>query len=165
MREVDVSHADMFLALTNDDETNILSSVLASELGAKANFALDNQPQFLRFARRLGVDSFISPRSVTVSKILRLVRRGRIRGVYSLFDGAAELMEAEALETSTLVGKPLRKAELDANIRIGAVIRGDKVVMPSGDVRIESGDFVIVLARSDRVKAVEQMFRVSLDFF
>lgn len=165
MREVDVSHADMFLALTNDDETNILSSVLASELGAKANFALVNQPQFLRFARRLGVDSFISPRSVTVSKILRLVRRGRIRGVYSLFDGAAELMEAEALETSTLVGKPLRKAELDANIRIGAVIRGDKVVMPSGDVRIESGDFVIVLARSDRVKAVEQMFRVSLDFF
>ncbi|MCB9993818.1 MAG: Trk system potassium transporter TrkA [Hyphomicrobiaceae bacterium] len=165
MREVDISHADMFLALTNDDETNILSSVLASELGAGANFALVNQPQFQRFARRLGVDSFINPRSVTVSRILRLVRRGRIRGVYSLFDGAAELIEAEALETSTLVGKPLRKAEIDANVRIGAVIRGDKVVMPSGDVRIEAGDFVIVLARSDRVKTVEQMFRVSLDFF
>lgn len=165
MREVDVANADMFLGLTNDDETNILSSVLADELGCRSNFALVNQPQYPRFAKRLGVDSFINPRSVTVSRILRHVRRGRIRGVYSLFDGAAELMEAEALETSTLVGKPLSSTKIDENVRIGAIIRGDSVIMPSGDVRIESGDLVIVLARADKVKSVEQMFRVSLDYF
>lgn len=165
MREVDIAHAEMFLGLTNDDETNILGSVLASELGCAANFALVNQPQYQRFANRLGVDSFINPRSVTVSKILRHVRRGRIRGVYSLFEGAAELVEAEALETSTLVGKPLREIDMDEGIRIGALIRGQEAILPTGNTRIEAGDLVIVLAAADKVKKVELMFRVSLDYF
>ena len=165
LREVDIRDAQMFLGLTNDDETNILSSVLASELGCKANFALVNQPQYPRFARRLGVDSFINPRSITVSKILRHVRRGRIRGVYSLFDGSAELLEAEALETSPLVGKPLKDFGIGADIRIGAIIRGSEVILPSGNVRIEAGDFVIVMALASAVRKVEQMFRVSIDFF
>ncbi|UJQ95000.1 Trk system potassium transporter TrkA [Mariluticola halotolerans] len=165
LREVDIRDAQMYLGLTNDDETNILSSVLASELGCKANFALVNQPQYPRFARRLGVDAFINPRTVTVSKVLRHVRRGRVRGVYSLFDGAAELIEAEALDTSTLVGKPLREFNIGPGIRIGAIMRGDEVIMPHGNVRIEAGDFVVVMALAAQVRQVEQMFRVSLDFF
>jgi trk system potassium uptake protein TrkA len=165
LREVDVRDAQMFLSLTNDDETNILSSVLASELGCPANFALVNQPQYPRFARRLGVDAFINPRQVTVSKVLRHIRRGRIRGVYSLFEGSAELIEAEALETSTLVGKPLREYDLGDGVRIGAIIRGEQVIMPMGNVRIEAGDLVIVLALVEHVRKVEQMFRVSIDFF
>jgi len=165
LREVDIRDSEMFLGLTNDDETNILSSVLASELGCKANFALVNQPQYPRFARRLGVDSFINPRSVTVSKILRHVRRGRIRGVYTLFDGSAELIEAEALETSPLVGKPLRETDISEGIRIGAIIRGDEIIMPTGDCRIEAGDLVIVMALGESVRKVEQLFRVSIDFF
>ncbi len=165
LQEVDVRDAQMYLGLTNDDETNILSSVLASELGCKANFALVNQPQYPRFAKRLGVDNFINPRSITVSKILRHIRRGRIRGVYSLFEGRAELIEAEALETSPLVGKPLREFDVGEGIRIGAIIRGDKVIMPAGDVRIEAGDLVVVFALTQQVRKVEQMFRVSLDFF
>jgi len=155
----------MYLGLTNDDETNILSCVLASELGCAANFALVNQPQYPRFARRLGVDAFINPRTVTVSKILRHIRRGRIRGVYSLYDGAAEMIEAEALETSTLVGKPLREFETGPGIRIGAIVRNGEVIAPHGDVRVESGDFVVVFALAAQVRQVEQMFRVSIDFF
>jgi len=165
LREVDISDADMFLGLTNDDETNILSSVLSSELGCKANFALVNQAQYPRFARRLGVDAFINPRSVTVSKILRHVRRGRIRGVYSIFEGEAELLEAEALETSTLVGKPLKEVDFGDGVRIGAIIRAGKVIMPVGSTRIEAGDLVIVFAIAEKVRQVEQMFRVSIDFF
>lgn len=165
LREVDISDSDMFLGLTNDDETNILSSVLSSELGCKANFALVNQAHYTRFAHRLGVDAFINPRSVTVSKVLRHVRRGRIRGVYSLFDGAAELLEAEALETSTLVGKPLKEVTMGDGIRIGAIIRGNQVIMPTGSSRIEAGDLVIVFALSANVRQVEQMFRVSIDYF
>ncbi|HEY8595684.1 MAG TPA: Trk system potassium transporter TrkA [Devosiaceae bacterium] len=165
LREVDARDAHMFLGLTNDDETNILSSVLASELGCRANFALVNQPQYPRFARRLGVDAFINPRSVTVSKILRHVRRGRIRGVYTLFDGAAELLEAEALETSTLVGKPLHDFDFGPGVRIGAIVRGGSVIMPTGNTQVEAGDFVIVFALAAQVRQVEQMFRVSLDFF
>jgi len=165
MREVDIRDAHMFLGLTNDDETNILASVLASELGCRANIALVNQPQHQRFARRLAVDAFINPRAITVSKILRHVRRGRIRGVYTLANGAAELIEAEALETSTLVGQPLREFKFPEGVRIGAIIRGDRVIMPAGDVRVESGDFVIVFALAEHVRKVEQMFRVSIDFF
>lgn len=165
LREVDIRDAHMFLGLTNDDETNILSSVLASELGCRANFALVNQPQYPRFARRLGVDAFINPRGVTVSKVLRHIRRGRIRGVHTLFEGRAEMIAAEALETSPLVGKPLREIELSDGIRIGAIIRGDEVIMPHGNARVESGDFVIVMALANQVRKVEQMFRVSIDFF
>jgi trk system potassium uptake protein TrkA len=155
----------MFLGLTNDDETNILSSVLASELGCPSTIALVNQTQYPRFARRLGVDAFINPRAVTVSKILRHVRRGRIRGVYTLHNGAAEIIEAEALETSPLVGRPLRDFEFGAGVRVGAIIRGRDVLLPSGDVRVEAGDFVIVFAVASAVRQVEQMFRVSIDFF
>ncbi len=165
LQEVDVRDAQLYLGLTNDDETNILSSVLASELGCKANFALVNQPQYPRFAKRLGVDSFINPRSITVSRVLRHIRRGRIRGVYSLFEGRAELIEAEAFDTSPLVGKPLREFEMGEGIRIGAIIRGDKEIMPTGDVRIEAGDLVVVFALTSQVKRVEQMFRVSPDSF
>ncbi len=165
LREVDISDADMFLGLTNDDETNILASVLSSELGCKANFALVNQAHYSRFAHRLGVDAFINPRSITVSKILRHVRRGRIRGVYSLFNGVAELLEAEALETSTLVGKPLKEVDFGDGVRIGAIIRGGQVIMPTSTTRVEAGDLVIVFALASKVKQVEQMFRVSIDYF
>ena len=165
MREVDVRDAHMFLGLTNDDKTNILSSVIASEMGCRANIALVNQSQYPRVARRLGVDAFINPRAITVSKVLRHVRRGRIRGVYTLGNGAAEILEAEALETSTLVGKPLREFKLPPGIRIGAIVRGSQSIMPTGDTIVRAGDFVIVFALAASLRQVEQMFRVSIDFF
>lgn len=165
MREVGIEQCQMFLGLTNDDETNILSCVLASELGGATTIALVNQAQYPRFARRLNVDAFLNPRAATVSKILRHVRRGRIRGVYSLYNGAAELLEAEALETSPLVGKPLKEFKFGEGVRIGAIIRGGEVQMPNGDTRIEAGDLVIVFALAKSVRKVEQMFRVSIDFF
>ena len=165
MREVDVRDAHMFLGLTNDDKTNILSSVIASEMGCRANIALVNQAQYPRVARRLGVDAFVNPRAITVSKVLRHVRRGRIRGVYTLANGAAEILEAEALETSTLVGRPLREFKLPPGIRIGAIVRGSQPIMPTGDTVIRAGDFVIVFALAANLRQVEQMFRVSIDFF
>jgi trk/ktr system potassium uptake protein len=165
MHEVDVRDTHMYLGLTNDDETNILSSVMASELGCPTTVALVNHAQYPRYAKRLGVDAFINPRTVTVSRILRHVRRGRIRGVYTLQNGDAELLEAEALDTSPLVGKQLRHVDIDPGVRIGAVIRGDEVIMPSGDMKVEAGDFVIVFSLAASVREVEQMFRVSIDFF
>ena len=165
MREVDIRDAHMFLGLTNDDKTNILASVIASEMGCNANIALVNQSQYPRIARRLGVDAFINPRAITVSKVLRHVRRGRIRGVYTLANGAAEILEAEALETSTLVGKPLREYKLPQGVRIGAIVRGNQAIMPTGDTVVRAGDFVIVFALAANLRQVEQMFRVSIDFF
>ena len=113
----------------------------------------------------LGIDVAVSPRDVTVSTILQHVRRGRIRAVHSIREGLAELIEAEALETSPLVGTPLRDIKLPPGIIVGAIVRGDSVIMPRGDSVVHANDRVIILAAGGLVKKVEKLFSVRLDFF
>ncbi len=163
--EADIEHCDLMVALTNDDQVNILSSVMAKRLGAKSNMTLLNNTSYYEFTKTLGIDAHLNPRSVTISKILQHVRRGRIRGVHSVQNGAAEVIEAEALETSTMVGTPLRELDLPDGIRIGAVYRDKEIIMPNGDTVVKAKDRIVVFATSERVSQVEQMFRVSLEFF
>ncbi|MBH0237018.1 Trk system potassium transporter TrkA [Methylobrevis albus] len=165
LSEADVETADTLVALTNEDEVNILACVLGRTLGARRTLSLLNNASYPTFAKALGIDAYINPRGVTVSKILRHVRRGRIRAVHTVQNGAAEIIEAEALDTSPLVGKPLRELNLPAGVRIGAVFRAGKVLTPDGDTRIVARDRVIIFAVAGRVRMVEQMFRVSLEFF
>jgi trk system potassium uptake protein TrkA len=164
-READVSDADALVALTNDDEVNIIACVMAKKLGCRSTMALINNRSYHAFTESLGIDATVNPRALTVSKILRHVRRGRIRGVHTIENGAAEVIEAEALETSPLVGKPLRELDLPEGIRIGAIYRDGKVVAPDGTTSILARDRVIIFATAERVRQVEQMFRVSLEFF
>ncbi|MDR6951026.1 trk system potassium uptake protein TrkA [Ancylobacter sp. 3268] len=165
LEEASIGDADMMVAVTNDDRVNILSCLLSRELGAAGMLSLLNDPSYPGFARGLGIDAYVNPRQITVSKILQYVRKGRIRGVHSLLNGAGEVIEAEALETSPLVGKPLRNLDLFDGMRIGAIMRGGQLILPRGDVVIHARDRVILFALADRVKRVEQMFRVSLEFF
>ncbi|MXN66954.1 Trk system potassium transporter TrkA [Stappia sp. GBMRC 2046] len=163
--EADIEDADTMVALTNEDEVNILSCVMAKKLGCRRNLSLLNNSSYPTFAHALGIDAFVNPRQVTISKILRHVRRGRIRGVHALQNGAAEIIEAEALETSPMVGKPLRDVDLPDGIRVGAIFRDGKVVTPNGETQLQAHDRVVLFAVADRVRQVEQMFRVSLEFF
>ncbi len=165
LREADAQEAETFVALTNDDEVNILGCVMAKRLGCRSTMALINNRSYPAFTSSLGIDAVINPRSVTVSKILQHVRRGRIRGVHTIENGLAEVIEAEALETSPLVGKELRELDLPHGIRVGAIYRNGKVVIPDGSTQILANDRVIIFATADRVRQVEQMFRVSLEFF
>jgi trk system potassium uptake protein len=165
LEEADIGEADIVMGLTNDDQVNVLSCVLAKRLGAKRSLTLLNNASYPAFARGLGIDAFVNPRQVTVSRVLQHVRRGRIRSVHSLGEGGAEAVEAEALETSPLVGRPLREVDSLRNIRIGAVLRGGKVLMPTGSMEIEARDRVVLFTPADRVREVEQLFRVSLEFF
>ncbi|MTH98240.1 Trk system potassium transporter TrkA [Roseibium sp. RKSG952] len=165
LNEADVGEADTMVALTNEDEVNILASVMAKKLGCRRNLSLLNNPSYPAFANALGIDAFINPRAVTISRILQHVRRGRIRGVHSLQNGAAEIVEAEALDTSPLVGRPLRDIDLPSGIRIGAVYRQGKVLTPNGELQIQAQDRIVIFAVASRVRQVEQMFRVSLEFF
>ncbi|WP_321340621.1 Trk system potassium transporter TrkA [Breoghania sp.] len=165
LREADIGEADTMVALTNDDEVNILSCVMAKKLGCRRNLSLLNNAGYPAFAHALGIDAYINPRAVTISKILQHVRRGRIRGVHSLQNGQAEVIEAEALETSPLVGRPLSAVDLPDGIRIGAIYRDNTVITPNGRTQIEANDRVVIFATADRVRQVEQMFRVSLEFF
>ncbi|PRD42212.1 Trk system potassium transporter TrkA [Phyllobacterium phragmitis] len=165
LREADVQDADLMVALTNQDQINILASIMAKSLGCKANLALINDPAYQGFTRTVGIDAYINPRTVTISRVLQHVRRGRIRAVQSVHRGLAEVIEAEALETSPLVGPPMRDLHLPDGLRIGAIYRDGKVLKPDGSTRIKPKDRVIIFATSEAVRHVEQMFRVSLEFF
>lgn len=165
LSEAGVEDTEAVVALTNNDETNILASVIAKRGGAVQAVCLINNQTYGGLMETLGIDTFIDPRATTVSIILQHVRRGRIKGLHSIAGGAAEVIEAEALETSPLVGKPLRDAKLPDGISIGAIIRGEDVLRPTGDTKIETGDRVIIFAQKEFVRKVEQMFRVSLEYF
>jgi trk system potassium uptake protein TrkA len=138
---------------------------MSKRLGCKSNLALINNPTYHEFTGMLGIDAHVNPRTVTISRILQHVRRGRIRAVHSIQRGAAEIIEAEALETSPLVGPPLRDLELPDGIRIGAIVRDGKPLTPDGSLKIKPKDRIVMFAMAQAVKQVEQMFRVSLEFF
>jgi len=163
--EADIQDADLMVAVTNNDQVNILSSVMAKRLGCRANLALLNNPSYHDLIKAMSIDAFVNPSTVTISKVLQHVRRGRIRGVHSVHKGAAEIIEAEALETSPLVGPPLRDLDLPHGMRIGAIYRDGVVLKPNGQLRIRPKDRVVIFAMAEAVKQVEQMFRVSLEFF
>ena len=165
LNEADIQGADLMVALTNNDQVNILSSVMAKRLGCKANLVLINNPSYQDLTKSVGIDAYVNPGSVTTSRVLQHVRRGRIRAVHSVMRGAAEIIEAEALETSPLVGSHLRDLDLPDGMRVGAVYRDGAVIKPSGGMMIKPKDRVVIFALADAVKDVEQMFRVSLEFF
>ena len=165
LREAGIGQTEAYVALTNDDKVNVLSAVLAKQEGALHSMSLVSGLDIDQLAGPLGIDSFIDPRSVTVSSILRYVRRGRIRGVHPVRNGEAEVVEAEALETSPLIGKPLRDAELPDGVRLGAVVRDDKVFIPHGSTEIRPRDRVIVFALREQAKEIQHRFRVSMEYF
>ncbi len=165
LTEANVQSADAVIAVTNDDQVNILSSLLAKREGAKRATTLVNNMTYGPLVRSLGIDAVVNPRAITTSRILQHIRRGRIRGVHSLRDGLAEIIEAETLDTSPLSGKSLRDAKLPAGVIVGAIARNDEIIIPRADTVIQTGDRVIVFATRKMVKKVEKMFAVRLDFF
>jgi trk system potassium uptake protein TrkA len=165
LEEANVAATETIVTVSNDDEVNILSALLAKRYGAQRAMALINNMSYGPLVGSLGIDVVVSPRDVTVSTILQHVRRGRIRAVHSLREGRAEVVEAEALDTSPLVGTPLRDAKLPPGIVVGAIVRGDTVIIPRGDSVIRANDRVVIFAASGLVKKVEKMFSVRLEFF
>ncbi len=165
LEEANVGTAEAVVAVTNDDETNILASLLAKRLGSDRAITLVNSSAYAPLIASLGVDVAVSPRNITVSTILQHVRRGRIHSVNTLRDGFGELIEAEAMDTSGLIGKPLREAELPDDVILGSVVREDEVILPRGSTVVEVGDRIVLFARSEAVKEVEKMFSVRLEFF
>jgi trk system potassium uptake protein TrkA len=165
MEEANVGTAEAVIAVTNDDETNILASLLAKRAGSRRAITLVNNSAFEPIIPSLGIDVLVSPRNITVSTILQHVRRGRIHSVHTLQEGFGELIEAEAMETSSLVGVPLKEARLPEGVLVGAIVRDDKVIMPRGSTVVSVNDRVVLFAANESVKQVEQLFSVGLEFF
>jgi trk system potassium uptake protein TrkA len=163
--EAGVGLAETVVAVTNDDETNILSALLAKRHGCRRVMALVNKSDYATLMSTLGIDVVISPRAITVSNVLHHVRRGRIHAVHSLREGFGELIEADALETSSLVGRPLKEIKLPQGVLVGALVRSGKVISPRGTTVVQVGDRVVMFATTDAVKKVEKMFSVRLEYF
>jgi len=165
LEEANVPSAEAVIAVTNDDETNILSSLLAKRAGCPRAITLVNNSTFEPITSSLGIDVLVSPRNITVSSILQHVRRGRIHSVHTLREGFGELIEAEAMETSSLVGVPLKEAHLPDGVLVGAIVRNNEVLFPRGSTVINTNDRVVLFAATEAVKQVEQLFSVGLEYF
>ena len=165
LEEANVKATETVIAVSNDDEVNILTSLLAKRFGTQRAVTLVNSTTYSPLIGTLGIDTVVSPREITVSTILQHVRQGRIRSVHSLSEGFGEIIEAEALETSSLVGVPLREADLPEGVLVGAIVRGDEVIIPRGDTVIKPKDQVVIFAAASAVKSVEKLFAVRLEFF
>lgn len=165
LREAEIASVDTLIAVTNDDQVNLLTSALAKQLGCKSSLCLINSANYAGMIRSLGIDAQLNPRAVTVSRILQHVRRGRIRGIYAVHNGAGEVIEVEVMETAPAAGKELRALKLSDGVRVGAILRGDKVISPTGATELMVKDRAVLFATADHVRDVEQLFRVSPDYF
>ena len=165
LAEANVSATDTVVAVTNDDETNILASLLARRYGCRRLITLINKPTYEPLIHTLGIDVVVSPRNITVSTILQHVRRGRIHSVHTLREGFGELIEAEALETSPLVGTPLREVDLPDGVLLGAIVRDGKMISPRGDTVVRARDRIVLFAAEEAIRKVETLFSVQLEYF
>ncbi|TDL83646.1 Trk system potassium transporter TrkA [Palleronia sediminis] len=165
LNEAGITKADAVLCVTDDDKTNILSAVRAKQAGCRMSICLVNDPSLQSLMQPLGIDAYINPRATTVSSILQHIRHGRVRGVYSLGDAEAEVIEAQVLSTSPIAGQLVREIDFPEGALVGAVAKGDRIIRPTGATRIEEGDVIVIFALADDVPAVERLFQVSIDFF
>jgi len=165
LREAGVDRVDAVLCVTDDDKTNLLASVRAKTAGATLSIALINDPTLVPLMQPLGIDAYINPRATTVSSILRHIRHGRVRGVYSIGDAEAEMIEAEVLSTSPMAGKKVRDIDFPEGVLVGGVLKGKQVVKPNSDTRIDEGDIVALFCLAKDVPEVERLLQVSIDFF
>ncbi|NRA99458.1 MAG: Trk system potassium transporter TrkA [Rhodobacteraceae bacterium] len=165
LEEAGVDRADAILAVTDDDKTNLLAAVRAKSAGCPLTIALVNDPTLLPLMDPLSIDAYINPRATTVSSILRHVRQGRVRTVYSIGDAEAEVIEAQVLSTSPISGQLIRDIDFPEGVLVGAVQKGDKLVRPGGGTRIDEGDVMVIFSLAADIPEVERLFQVSIDFF
>lgn len=163
--EAAIDRADAVLAVTDDDKTNLLAAVRAKQAGCPMSIALVNDPTLAPLMGPLDIDAYINPRATTVSSILRHIRHGKVRAIYSLGDAEAEMIEAQVLSTSPLAGRQIRDIDFPEGVLVGALMKGEKVVKPTGDTRIEAGDVIALFTMAKDVREVERLLQVSIDFF
>ena len=158
LEEADVAHCDFFMAMSGDDESNLLSALMARQRRAARVAVLAQQPDYLPVLRSIGFDVVVNPRLVTVGEILRYIRKGPVHTVTRLRESEAEVMELEATAGSAVVGRALKEIGFPYGSIIGAVVRGEEVFIPDGNFQIQSGDSVVVFTLPNALKKIEKLF-------
>ncbi|MCC5976054.1 MAG: Trk system potassium transporter TrkA, partial [Rubellimicrobium sp.] len=165
LEEAGIDTADAVLVVTDDDKTNLLASVRAKAMGCRMAICLVNDVTLVPLMQPLGIDAFINPRATTVSSILRHIRHGKVRWVYSIGDAEAEMIEAQVMGTSSVAGQKIRDIAFPQGVLVGGVMKGGKSVKPTGETRIDEGDVIVLFAMASDVREVERLLQVSLDYF
>ena len=168
LAEANLDEAETVLALTNDDEDNLMVSVLVEkfakdkkDIDDKRTMALINKPNYSLLQSSLRIDDLIDPRMNTVSSILKHIHKGTIENAYTISNGEYEVIEAEIIDSSELIDKELKNSNLPENIKIGAVLRKNDIIIPSSKFIFKKKDIVVFLAKRDQIPVVENLFRIS----
>jgi len=162
LKEANIEDAETVLALTNDDEDNLMVSVLVEKFSKdKRTMALINKPNYSLLQNSLKIDDLIDPRMNTVSSILKHVHKGTIETAYTILNGEFEVIEAEIIDSSELINKELKNSNLPDDIRIGAILRKNDVIIPTSKFIFEKKDIVVFLAKRDQLSLVERLFQIS----
>ncbi len=165
LTEAAIDSADAVLAVTDDDKTNLLACVRAKAMGCKMTIALVNDPSLVPMMDHLGIDAHINPRATTVSSILRHVRHGRVRSIYTIGDGEAEVIEAQVLSTSPLAGRSIGNINFPEGALVGAVRKNGAFVKPIGSTELAEGDLLVIFALRNDVPEIERLLQVAVEYF
>ena len=157
--EANIKDADMMLALTNDDETNIIISAVSKKNKCES-LILVNNSEYNKLKDVLGISQVIDPRKITVSKILKHVHRGRIGSVYSIGNNQAELIHAQVLKSSKLLNKSIKDCSLPSGMRIGLIKKNEQIIIANKETIIEENDQILFLCMTDDLKIAEELFKI-----
>ena len=160
LEEVNISEAGYCIAVTEDDEVNILSSLLAKRAGTNQCMTLINNSTYSSLLTSIGVDITIDPKIITISKILEKVRSGRIRSDYSIGEGFGEVIEAEVISNSPLCNKNIKDISLPKGIRVGSIFRNDRIIIPNSETIFNENDDVVFFAETNCIKKLEQILSI-----
>ena len=165
LEEANIGKAETLIAVTDNDETNILASLLARQYGCKRIIPLVNKESYNPLTGSLGLGAVVSPKAITVSTIMRHVRRGRVKAVHNLLGSFAEIMEIEVSDSVSFANTPVRDISFPKGVLVCALVREDEVIIPNADTMIKSGDHIIILASQGKAAKVEKMFLAQVDLF
>ena len=158
LKEANLEDSETVLALTNDDENNIMVCVLAEKTGkTKRTIAIVNKSNYSLLQSSLNIDDLVDPRMTTVSRIMEHVHKGTIGTVYFL-DGEYKFIEAKVLEKSELLNKKIKDSDLPEDVRVGAVVRNKQAIIPRSNFIFEKDDLVVLLASREKLKEIEEIF-------
>ncbi|GBC62171.1 Trk system potassium transporter TrkA [Desulfonema ishimotonii] len=165
LREENVQDTDVVITLTGDEETNILSSLLAKRLGAKKTITQISKFSYFPLMLTIGIEQVVDPRLSAINTILQHIRRGKVLSAMSIKGEEAEVLEAIALETSDIVGKPLKNISFPKGMLVTTILRGEEVIIPSGESIVEPGDRIIIFGRREAIPKIEKILAVKLEYF
>ena len=160
LEEVDIAEADYFIAVTDDDEVNILSSLLAKRAGAEHCITLINNSSYSSLLNNIGIDITIDPKLITISKILEKVRGGLIRNDYTIAEGFGEVIEAEILPDSLFNNQNINQVDLPKSIRVGAILRKDNIIIPNSETIFKENDDVVFFVETKSINALEKLLSI-----